>query len=281
VAPSSDRVPRVDRLLLLGVGSVAQAVRAALPQSVATGTTRRPPDARFAQIAPLAAADFEAIRAAAQGARVVISFPPDGHSDRALSALVTGAARLVYLSSTAVYAADAHVIDEATEARADSERGRLRLEAEAIWRSLGASVVRLPALYGPSTGLHRSLSRGSFRMPGTGENVVSRVHLADAARFVLAALEAERGSLLLAGDDQPAPVREVVSFVCELFGLPLPASAEGADIPESLRQSRAVNNRATKQRHGITLGYPTYREGYRAIRKSLGARANSADSERG
>lgn len=267
----------MDKLLFFGVGSVAQAVRAALPQSAAVGTTRRPPDARFAQIAPLAAADFDAIRAAAQGARVVISFPPDGHSDRAFAALVTGATRLVYLSSTAVYAADAHVVDETTQALAESERGRLRLEAEAVWSSRGASVIRLPALYGPDTGLHRGLSRGSFRMPGAGQNIVSRVHVADAARFVLAALDAEPGSLLLAGDDQPAPVGEVVSFVCELFGLPLPASAEGADIPESLRQSRAVDNRATKRRYGITLSYPTYREGYRAIRASLGTRANVAD----
>jgi hypothetical protein len=267
----------VDKLLLLGVGSVAQAVRAALPQFAATGTTRRPPDARFAQIAPLSATDGDAIREAAHGAQVVISFPPDGHSDRAFSSLVTGAARWVYLSSTAVYAPGTRVLDETTLALAQSERGRLRLEAEAVWRSLGASVVRLPALYGPSTGLHRSLSRGSFRMPGTGQNIVSRVHVADAARVVLAALAAERGSLLLAGDDQPAPVCEVVSFVCELFGLPFPASAEGTDIPESLRESRAVNNRATKQRYGVRLRYPTYRDGYRAIHASPGVGPSHAD----
>jgi hypothetical protein len=74
-------------------------------------------------------------------------------------------------------------------------------------------------------------------------------------------------------------VCEVVSFVCELFGLPFPASAEGTDIPESLRESRAVNNRATKQRYGISLRYPTYRDGYRAIHASLEAGANRADSE--
>jgi hypothetical protein len=259
----------VDKLLLLGVGSVAQAVRAARPEVASVGTTRKSPDARFARFAPLPATNLDAIREAAQGAHVVISFPPDGRSDRAFSALVTGAARLVYLSSTAVYASDAHLVDETTEARAGSERGRLRLEAEAVWRALGASIVRLPALYGPDTGLHRSLSRGSFRMPGAGQTIVSRVHVADAARFALAALDAERGSLLLAGDDEPAPVSEVVSFVCGLFSLPLPVGATGADIPESLRQSRAVNNRATKQRYAITLSYPTYRDGYRAIRATL------------
>ena len=33
----------------------------------------------------------------------------------------------------------------------------------------GASVVRLPAFYGLSSGLHVSLARGTFRMPGNGQ----------------------------------------------------------------------------------------------------------------
>ncbi|HEY0465875.1 MAG TPA: hypothetical protein VGC79_16795, partial [Polyangiaceae bacterium] len=73
------------------------------------------------------------------------------------------------------------------------------------------------------------------------------------------------GSLLLAGDDEPSPVAEVVQFVCALFGLALPITSEGEQIPLSLRASRSVDNRATKARHAIQLAYPSYREGYRAI----------------
>jgi hypothetical protein len=262
---SSSSVGRVNRLLLLGVGSAARAVRAALPEHPAVGTTRSAPDARFAGIEPISAHDLPAIRAAAQGAGVVVSFPPDGRSDRAFADLVGGARSIAYLSSTAVYPATASEVNEATEAAPDSERARLRLEAESIWLTAGASVLRLPAFYGPDSGLHLSLARGAFRLPGSGDNIVSRVHVDDAARFVCSALSAPAGSLLLAGDDQPAPVAEVVAFVCTLFGLSPPASVEGADIPLSLRASRRVDSRLTRARYGIRLAFPSYREGYRAI----------------
>ena len=255
----------MDRLLFLGVGTIAGAVRRALPALPAAGTTRAAPDERFHTISPIAAHDEAAIRAAAQGAQVVVSFPPDGKIDRGWSALVKGAASIAYLSSTSVYPSTAAVVTEASAVSAGSERAALRLAAEQLWRDAGASVVRLPAFYGSSTGLHVSIARGTFRIPGSGSNVVSRVHEDDAARFVCAALRAAPGSLLLAGDDEPSPVAEVVEFVCTLFGLTLPASTEGEQIPLSLRASRRIDNSATKTNHKIQLAYPSYREGYQAI----------------
>jgi len=255
----------VNRLLFLGVGTIANAVRRALPSLPAAGTTRAAPDQRFGTISSIAASDEAAIRAAAQGANVVVSVPPDGKVDQAWSALVKGAASIAYLSSTAVYLSTEGWVTEASTVGPSNDRAALRLAAEQLWRDVGASVVRLPAFYGISTGLHVSIARGRFRMPGSGSNIVSRVHEDDAARFVCAALRAAPGSLLLAGDDEPSPVAEVVQFVCALFGLALPASAEGEQIPVSLRASRSVDNRVTKAKHAIELAYPSYREGYQAI----------------
>ena len=249
---------------------MALAVRRALPALPAAGTTRGTPDHRFGTIDPIAAADTLAIREAAQGAQVVVSFPPDAPVDRAWSALMTDAASIAYLSSTAVYPADAGVVTERTPVSASGERAASRLAAERAWQDVGASIVRLPAFYGRSSGLHVSLARGTFRMPGRGTNIVSRVHEDDAARFVCAALRASPGSLLLAGDDEPCSVAEVVQFVCTLFGLPNPPASEGEAIPVSLRASRSVDNRATKSGHRVRLAYPTYREGYRAIRETPG-----------
>jgi len=149
---------------------------------------------------------------------------------------------------------------------AHNERSALRLTAEQLWLDAGASVVRLPAFYGTSSGLHVSIARGTFRLPGSGDNVVSRVHEDDAARFVCAALCARPRSLLLAGDAEPARVVDVVNFVCTLFDLPPPVSSHGEQIPLSLRASRQIDNRATREAHSIRLAYPSYREGYQAIR---------------
>jgi nucleoside-diphosphate-sugar epimerase len=255
----------VERLLFLGVGTIANAVQRTLPALPAAGTTRAAPDQRFRAISPIAASDATAIRAAARGAHVVVSCPPDGSIDRAWSKLVSSASSIAYLSSTAVYPANAGVVTETSAVSASSERAALRLAAEQLWQDVGASIVRLPAFYGLSSGLHISLARGTFRMPGSGSNIVSRVHEDDAARFVCAALHAPPRSLLLAGDDQPAPVREVVEFVCARFGLSLPTSSEGEQIPLSLRASRSVDNRQTKARYQIRLAHPSYREGYQAI----------------
>ncbi len=253
----------MDRLLFLGVGAIAQAVRRALPDLPAAGTTRAAPDARFATLSALEAGNSAAIRSAARGAHVLVSFPPDGHSDAEFAALCGDAAHVTYLSSTAVYASG--VVTEASPVVAAGERAQLRLAAEAAWHSVGASVLRLPAFYGRASGLHLSLARGTFRMPGDGRNIVSRVHEDDAARFVLAAFRAPRGALLLAGDSEPASVAQVVAFVCELFQLPAPPTSEGDAIPLSLRNDRFIDNRLTRSSFGIELRFPTYREGYRAL----------------
>jgi len=258
----------VNRLLFLGVGTIAAAVRRALPALPAAGTTRGTPDQRFASIQPIGAADEASIRAAARGAHVVVSYPPDSAVDRAWSALAGEAARIVYLSSTAVYPDTVGVVTETTPVSASTERAARRLAAEQLWQDAGASIVRLPAFYGAATGLHVSLARASFRMPGAGDNVVSRVHEEDAARFVCAAFDAPPRSLLLAGDDEPARVADVVSFVCTLFDLPMPPSSQGDQIPLSLRASRSIDNRVTKASHAIELAFPTYRHGYRAIREA-------------
>ncbi|MES1178650.1 MAG: hypothetical protein ABUL62_30290 [Myxococcales bacterium] len=255
----------MNRLLFLGVGTIAEAVRRALPAWSASGSTRSRPDARFQHIQPIAADDTPVLRDRARGAHVLVSFPPDGDSDRKFADLMGAAASVVYLSSTAVYPSAAGVVTETSELASSGERALLRIAAEATWRELGARVVRLPAFYGAGTGLHVSIARGTFRMPGSGANIVSRVHEDDAARFVLAAFAAPPGSLLLAGDAEPAPVAQVVEFVCALFGLPLPPSSEGSDIPLSLRGDRSVDNRATRAAFGIQLAYPSYRDGYRAI----------------
>jgi len=250
----------VEKLLFLGVGQVAQAVRARLPSIAATGTSRGLPDARFANIDHLGVEDEAAIRAAAKGAHVVVSFPPDGTTDVRLAQYMNNAAALAYVSSTGVYPQAAGKVDEGTAIEPEGPRQ----DAERIWEGAGASIVRLPAIYGPASGLHVRLASGAFRMPETS-GFISRVHVEDAASFVIAALHAPRGSILLAGDEEPAPLRDVVAYVCNLFGYATPAPVPNATTAKTLQGDRKVNSAATRARYGITLRYPTYREGFTAI----------------
>ena len=53
----------------------------------------------------------------------------------------------------------------------------------------------------------------------------------------------------------------VVEWVCARHGVPLPPSQPWDQVHETLRADRAVDSRRARESLGVTLRYPTYREG--------------------
>jgi hypothetical protein len=259
-------------LLFLGYGFVASAVAA---RTVGTrrlfATTRRESragDMRAAGIEPIIVSDLSTTgdELPSDGADVLASFPPDGFTDAALAPRCAGAHRIVYISSTAVYGTTAGVVDDATPARATDFRSELRLGAESAWRSVGAIVLRAPGIYGPGQGLHVALGNGTYRLPGDGANVLSRIHVDDLASIALAALDRGRpGETYVVGDDAPTPQREVVVWLCERLSLPLPPAAPLETVPATMRGNRSVDGSRVLADLGVTLRYPTFREGFDAL----------------
>lgn len=198
------------------------------------------------------------------GAEVLVSFPPDGHTDRQIASALARARAVVYVSSTAVYGKARGRVDEQTPVDPSSPRAAARLEAErAFLDEAGAVVLRAAGIYGPGRGLHLRLARGDLRVYGQGTNVVSRVHVEDLAVLACVALErAHRGAIYVAADDAPVPQIEAIRWLCEYLGLPLPPVAPASQAPETLRHDRAVDNARVKRDLAISLAYPTYREGF-------------------
>jgi nucleoside-diphosphate-sugar epimerase len=221
-----------------------------------------------------------AVRDLVGGARVVVAFPPDGHTDARVAPELGRAARLVYLSSTAVYGAARGRVDEETPVGPDTAAARARLEAEAIYRQQGAAVVRAAGIYGPFRGLHRRLLAGDFRMTGDGANVVSRIHAADLAAIALGLFQANessaRGGVYVAADDAPVPQIEAIRWLCDRLGVPLPGAALPGESAPSLRHDRAVDNARIKAALSMKLAFPSYREGFEACLAVEGWRATSA-----
>jgi nucleoside-diphosphate-sugar epimerase len=201
-------------------------------------------------------------------ASVLVAFPPDGRTDAAIAGELGRAARVVYLSSTAVFGRARGRVDEQTTVDPSEAPAKRRLEAERAYLGSGAAVVRAAGIYGPFRGLHRRLLNGSFRMAGSGSNVVSRIHVADLSRIVLALLRAPeplvRERIYVAADDAPVPQIEVIQWLCERLGLPLPGSEPSGDVAVSLRHDRAVDNSRVKSALSLRLEFPTYREGFEA-----------------
>jgi nucleoside-diphosphate-sugar epimerase len=196
--------------------------------------------------------------------RVAVTFPPDGHTDLEVAARLRSVKSVVYVSSTGVYGDATGRIDGKTPASLQGGRIASRLSAERSYLEIGGIVLRAPGIYGPGRGLHERIRSGQYRLPGDGSRAVSRIHVDDLARFVLAALERGRPrSVFAIGDDAPVPQREVVAWLVDLLGAPMPPSVPLDQVDETLRHDRQVDPTEAKRELGIELTYPTFREGFR------------------
>ena len=257
-----------------------------------SGTVRS--DARIADLARdrIAAHRFDppeadpAIDGAlAEADALLVSVQPGPEGDpvlRRFGAAVEAAPRLrriAYLSTIGVYGDHGGAwIDEDVRPVPESERGRHRLAVEDEWLALGArsgrqvAVLRLAGIYGPGRNTVEDLRDGSARRIGKPGQVFNRIHVDDIGRAISAALMKDGvGGAWNIADDEPAPAPDVVAYGAKLLGLappPVIPFAE-ADLSPMARSfygaNRRVSNRAMKEGLGVTLGYPTYRDGLAAL----------------
>jgi dTDP-4-dehydrorhamnose reductase len=210
-------------------------------------------------------------------ADVLVSFPPDGETDEELAPLCSAARSIIYISTTGVYGKKSGAIDEETEVDATASGALERLKAEKIWLAQGASVLRAPGLYDSQSGLHKRLLSGTYRLPGDGQNYVSRIHLKDLARIILACFEKPlpNRSVFLVGDLKPTTHKEIATWLCEQLNLPLPESAPLDEVAHTLRGNRQVSSKRLLQELGIELEFPTYQEGYAECLKQISTSAGT------
>ncbi len=191
----------------------------------------------------------------------LVTFPPAAATDAALAPLLAEARAVSYLSTTGVYENLEGVIDDATSLPAQpSPKYAGVLAAEAQYRAVGAAVLRSPGIYGTERGIHVRLKRGDFKLSGDGSRYGSRIHVEDLAELLLASATTP-GETLVVGDLEPCRQLDMVKWLCAQLNLPLPASAPLSEVHETLRRNRRVDSSRALQRLGVTLRFPTYREG--------------------
>lgn len=268
-------------LLLLGVGNCAQAVAAAaIIRRLRTdegydtiyGTTRSPEKFDFLRLSsiepillcqPLNKHSLEKIGELSEGAHVLVSFPPDPNDEEQIAHACRKANKIVYISSTGVYGSATGDIDESTPVDKDDSNALARLQAERIWQSENAIVLRAPGLYNSQYGLHLSLLHGTYRMPGDGNRFSSRIHLDDFATIILQAFShARANSVYVVGDKKPTTQREVVTWLCERLNLPMPPSVPLDQVHHTLQANRKINSTKVLNELNVELKYPTYVEGF-------------------
>jgi nucleoside-diphosphate-sugar epimerase len=276
------------RLFIFGLGySGSEIARHATAAGWSVAGTLRDAD----KARPLAAAGIEThlfdgtaappAQALAGTTHVLCTIAPGSAGDPALrsSAPLLRAARwLGYLSTTGVYGDHAGAwVDETTPPRPTQPRSVERLAAERAWQAMGAALFRLPGIYGPGRSAIDQVKAATARRIDKPGQVFSRIHVADIATTVLAAMtRASTGAIYNVADDLPAANADVVAYACALLALPAPPLVPWAEIAPTMSamarsfyaESRRVRNDRIKKELGVTLAYPTYREGLRAIANS-------------
>jgi len=264
-------VTTIDRVLVLGCGYAGAALaRLARSRGLEVLVNVRS-DARAAA---LKAEGFEVLQRATLDAgiaehagphtHVVVAFPPDGVTDAVIASALHGVGALTYLSTTGVYGEHRGLVDDDTPLpTGPNDRSAKVRAAEDVYRTHGGTVLRCPALYGRDRGLHVRVVRGEHKIPGDGTRYLSRIHVDDLAQLVLASgtMEPVRGQTRVVGDLEPAPHGDVVRFICDAYGVPMPPFVPLESVHESLRADRRVDASRAIAELGVTLRYPSYRDG--------------------
>jgi len=232
---------------------------------------------------PLAAGALEGVD------HILLSAPPSAHGDPALplleDALAARAGQLKwlgYLSTTGVYGDHGGAwIDEETPPGPLSARGQRRVDAEGAWGALAAAhdlplhYFRLAGIYGPGRNQLASLKTGTARRIDKPGQVFSRIHVDDIAQILRASMAAPNaGRAYSVCDDEAAPPQDVVAFAAALMGVEEPpcVAFEEAEMSEMARsfygENKRIKNQRIKQELGVSLIYPTYREGLTALYES-------------
>ena len=271
-------------LVTLGHGYSAAALAASLAGWRVVGTTRSPEKAaamRAAGVEPVDWADRAAVdRAIAAADALLASLPPAADGDpviaRHADALAgTRAEWAGYLSTTGVYGdRRGGWAGEEDALEPSGERGRRRVAAEAAWTATGLPVhhFRLAGIYGPGRSVLDRLRAGRAQRVVKPGQLFSRIHVADIAAVLAASLaRPDPGRAYNVADDLPAPPEIVIDYAAGLLGMRVPPTVafEDAQLPPLARsfwqESKRVANRRIKEELRVSLAYPDYRSGLRAV----------------
>jgi nucleoside-diphosphate-sugar epimerase len=228
-----------------------------------------------------AIASNELLAGVAQADTVLASIPPDSSGDPVLNTCEEALVRarlhsIVYLSSIGVYGNyDDAWVDEESECRPVKDHNARRLIAERAWRAFGAragvpvAILRLAGIYGPGRSALDNVRRGTARRVAKPGQVFNRIHVADVAQAIDAAFEARADGIFNVSDNEPTPSGDPIVFAAALLGIEPPPEIPFAEARKTMSEFAAsfytdvkrVRNAKLKSALGVTLKYPTYREG--------------------
>ena len=284
------------RILIVGSGDVARRALPWLLRRFRVFALVRQPEAAV-ELRALGAVpvvgdldDRQSLRRLAGIADAVLHFAPPpqtGHGDPRMARLLAALAGrsslpqgVVYISTTGVYGDCAGGrVDETRPCRAQTARGRRRVDAERRLRAFGrrnqvrVALLRAPGIYAADRLPLERLRRGDPVLAADEDVHTNHIHAEDLARIAcLALFRAGPGRAYNASDDSGLRMGEYFDAVAERFGLARPPRMARAEIVRHLSpltlsfmsESRRLDNRRLKRELRLRLRYPTVADGLRA-----------------
>lgn len=272
-------------VLLVGCGDVAQRLAALLRQDFVFTGLRRQTNDLPAFIAPLSVdiGDACAVQAALAQKTfdyVVITLTPGERNEaryrqvyvdgvQHLLAALVGNPRLLFVSSTSVYAQDAgEVVNERSEAQGKSFSGRCLLEAEQQVSNsrFDATSVRFAGIYGAgrSGRLLERVRAGQVEWTQAAQ-WTNRIHVEDCARVLAHLIRRWQNGLppapvYIASDDCPVQAGDVWQWLAAQMGCADPLMQHSHWRDATARGKRCSN--ALLRQTGFSLLYPKFTMGY-------------------
>ena len=117
------------------------------------------------------------------------------------------------------------------------------------------------------------VARGNARRIVKPGQIFNRIHVADIAQAIDAAFARQASGIFNVADDEPSPPGDPLALAAELLRVAPPPEISFAEAAPSMspmalsfwQECRRVRNDKLKRELGVTLRYPTYREGLRAL----------------
>lgn len=221
---------------------------------------------------------------------VVIAMSPDEHSVEGYRAAYvetvrriatavqhdcTVPPRVLFVSSTAVYAADDGTwVTASTPAEPTAPTAIVLREAEQtlLEQIPEATILRLGGIYGPGRNRQIDRIRDGVQDISSEPRFTNRIHRDDAAAAIvhLMTMQDWPETVYIGVDDRPVDHREVVEFLARRLDLPVPRVVARSSATTGIRGKRCRNTRLRES--GFVFSYPTYREGYAAVLEGAGVR---------
>jgi nucleoside-diphosphate-sugar epimerase len=168
-------------------------------------------------------------------------------------------------------------VNENTNPRPSSTRGRARLKAENEWLQLykkyklPIQIFRLSGIYSTENNIIKRLRMGTHKIVKKNNHFFSRIHVEDIAEILCLSLsKINPGNIFNISDDYPCSNYEITKYASDLINTEIPKTIVTKDIKDTMikefyKDSKKVDNKKMKEFFNYNLKYPTFKDGLRFI----------------